>query len=160
MTEYFSFDDPPEWGKKLMTLVEDLFYFFTDPENYKATFNLILVIAFFYVCGLFVKDITAEKQPIGKTYQGIVVGHVLTGEDRNPETITGITSEGNPTILVIPGEKQKKNIVVDIGTRVIEFNTDITTYYRTQLNMEVVVQMYASPKGWVTEWRVIEYGTD
>ena len=161
MTEYFSFNEPPEWGKKLgkwlNSLWQEIKWSFHGFDA--ADFFLILLLVAMVVGGfILVKDITSEKLPVGDVYTGIIVGHTITGENRDSKTVTGINTEGEATVYVIPGESEKRMIAVDIGVSVVEFDTTTTEYFRTFLGMDIVIQMYSTPMGLVKGWRIIEYG--
>ena len=164
MTEYFSFSpksEPPEWSKKLgrwlKSLWSDIKFFFYGFDV--ADFFLIFLIVVMVVGGfILVKELSSERLPVDKPYSGVIVGHTITGENRDSKTVTGINTEGEATVYVIPGESEKRMIAVDIGVNVVEFDTTATEYFRTFLGMDIVIQMYSTPMGLVKGWRIIEYG--
>lgn len=165
MTAYFSFNNdpllPPEWGKRfikwLKSAWETIKWFFSDGDNVGGLLALILILLLLFGGVIFIVDIASERVPIDIPYPGIIVGHTITGENRDAKTVTGINTEGEATVYVIPGESEKRKIAVDIGVYVIEFTATPTEYYRTSLGMDIVVQMYSSPRGIIKEWRIIEY---
>jgi hypothetical protein len=161
MTEYFSFKtEPPEWGKKLgewfKSAWSEIKWFFHDFDA-TAFAGLILIIVLTVVMVIFGIDLTSERIPVGDPYPGIIVGHTITGDNRDSKVVSGINTEGEATVYVIPGESEKRKIAVDIGVYVIEFTATPTEYYRTFLGMEVVVQKYSTPRGLIQTWRISEY---
>jgi len=166
MTEYFAFNqnEPPEWAKKFKRWLKDraeaIWWFLSGSGKSDTIANIgMLIVLGLFALGLFVvvKDITSERLPIDQPYRGVIVGHAITGENRDAKTVTGINTDGDATIYVVPGESEKKKIAIDIGISVIEFTATPTEYFRTYLGMDVVIQMYSTPRGLVKDWRIVEY---
>jgi hypothetical protein len=145
----------PKWALWIIDKLEDVTWFFSDFENIKALLGLAFLIVVFGAIGILGYESFNVNTPVGPIYTGEIVGHAITGEDRDTKVIPAVGSDGEITTVIVPGESKKKTIAIDIGIRVIEMNTDTTTYYRTALGDTVFVQEFESPRGWISVWRIL-----